>query len=546
MKRKLDTAKSALAGSSEDGSEDSSEDSEACSDDEGVDELSLQLLDYADEIIEDNVQGADMEALSAADKALEKAMMVALALSPDIKEMLDKALARGNDGKVPPGSSLVTRSVTDQRFLCCQISLAQSKVASILTLDPGNQKAIAHLREALIFFPRCVEALLALALALKVHAKTKKELDDVESLLKKAVSTRSSLTPAGGDKFMQREMAACDTAQSALSLLLIQEGKAPEVIGKLLAAQRFTWRLSDEVLRYASAPPTPTHNSAPAPRELDSDPFVQVFDGSLSPEELAYLERVFRPDAPFWKEHHYDLSSNSGRSVGYFSYLYPLRERAANSGLEQIIDKVFKAACSQFPQTTECTVAEWWVHTRPHCSGHQLHFDSDETKIEAGGTPHHPITSTVLFVKGDGVGGPTLVTDQTLSSGLASKGWLCHPKKNRLAIFDAKFLHGVIPGRGPAQSAEGRRLTFMCGFWKSISATDRDVDMPGPGQPFPSPGVTAWTWPGEILEPASVFQDSPALPLDAKVVPLSVGAVWQPLSPETKGQPSYQACFQGF
>lgn len=544
MKRNRVEAEARSGESSE--SEDSSVSED--SDDEGVDELSLQLLDYADGIIEDNVQDVDEEALRAAEKALEKARLVALALSPDIKEMLDKALARGNDGKVPPGSNLVTRSATDQRFLCCQIALAQSKVASILTLDPGNQKAIAYLREALIFFPRCVEALLSLALALKVHAKSKKELDEVESILKKAVSTRSSLTPAAGDernaKFMQRETTACDTAQSALILLLIQEGKAEDAT-KHLAAQRFTWRLSDDVLFYAPAPPTPIP-TPPAAKDLDSDPFVQAFDSALSTEEIAYLERVFRPDAPFWKEHHYDLSSNSGRSVGYFSYLYPLRDRTANSGLERIIDKIFKAACSKFPQTSECTVAEWWVHTRPHCSGHQLHFDSDETKIEAGGAPHHPIVSTVLFVKGDGVGGPTLVTDQTLTGGLATKGWLCHPKKNRLAIFDAKFLHGVIPGRGPAQSTEGRRLTFMCGFWKSISAADRGVDNPGPGQPFPTPGVTAWTWPGELLERASVLQDSPPIPLDAKVAPLPVSAVWQPLSPETKGQPSYHACFQGF
>ena len=30
----------------------------------------------------------------------------------------------------------------------------------------------------------------------------------------------------------------------------------------------------------------------------------------------------------------------------------------------------------------ECVYAEWWVHTRPHSSGHQLHFDSDNEGIE--------------------------------------------------------------------------------------------------------------------------------------------------------------------
>ena len=30
----------------------------------------------------------------------------------------------------------------------------------------------------------------------------------------------------------------------------------------------------------------------------------------------------------------------------------------------------------------ECVYAEWWVHTRPHSSGHQLHFDSDNEGTE--------------------------------------------------------------------------------------------------------------------------------------------------------------------
>jgi len=43
--------------------------------------------------------------------------------------------------------------------------------------------------------------------------------------------------------------------------------------------------------------------------------------------------------------------------------------------------------------------AEWWVHSRPHSNGHQLHFDSDETRIMAGRTPQHPIVSTVLYLR---------------------------------------------------------------------------------------------------------------------------------------------------
>lgn len=30
-----------------------------------------------------------------------------------------------------------------------------------------------------------------------------------------------------------------------------------------------------------------------------------------------------------------------------------------------------------FPAVAEARFAEWWAHCRPHGSGHQMHFDSD-------------------------------------------------------------------------------------------------------------------------------------------------------------------------
>lgn len=105
-------------------------------------------------------------------------------------------------------------------------------------------------------------------------------------------------------------------------------------------------------------------------------------------------------------------------------------------------------------------VAEWWVHSRPHCSGHQLHYDSDETSIENGGKkPRHPLATMVIFLsdKEDSregqeqedlcpsayVGGPTLMTDQVLNGPLAKKGWLAFPKINRICLFDSNYLHGT-------------------------------------------------------------------------------------------------------
>lgn len=57
----------------------------------------------------------------------------------------------------------------------------------------------------------------------------------------------------------------------------------------------------------------------------------------------------------------------------------------------------------------------------------------------------------MVYVTGD-VGGPTLVTTQRLTSKrLADRGWIVHPRVNRVCMFDGGVLHGVIPGRGIPQ-----------------------------------------------------------------------------------------------
>ena len=59
----------------------------------------------------------------------------------------------------------------------------------------------------------------------------------------------------------------------------------------------------------------------------------------------------------------------------------------------------------------------------------------------------------MVYVTGD-VGGPTLVTTQRLTSKrLADRGWIVHPRVNRVCMFDGGVLHGVIPGRGVPQPA---------------------------------------------------------------------------------------------
>lgn len=88
-----------------------------------------------------------------------------------------------------------------------------------------------------------------------------------------------------------------------------------------------------------------------------------------------------------------------------------------------------------------------------------------------------------------GVGGPTIITNQRAGCSLADKGWLVHPKLNRLTTFNASYLHGVLPGRLhpdlKAKGEENKRITFMVGFWDWI--TPRSFDgRPGASQAFPT------------------------------------------------------------
>jgi hypothetical protein len=195
------------------------------------------------------------------------------------------------------------------------------------------------------------------------------------------------------------------------------------------------------------------------------------------------------------------------------------------------------------------TIAEWWVHSRHHSSGHQLHFDSDETGISEGLKAIHPIASCVVYLNSD-AGGPTLVTNQVLGGTLADRGWMCTPVLNRVVGFDARYLHGVVPGRPSASHGDDNRLSFMVGFWRDICAKPRGVDTPGPGQPFPSSDST-YTWPLEMgFRPDWENRHSRIVGQDIvmqKVVPTKVTQVWCPIEESHKDSaPPYLNCFQGF
>ena len=138
---------------------------------------------------------------------------------------------------------------------------------------------------------------------------------------------------------------------------------------------------------------------------------------------------------------------------------------------------------------------------------------------------------------------------------MATEGWLCFPKLNRLVAFDATLLHGVVPGRGPNPDPSKRRLSFMVGFWSKIEAIDRGENNPGPGQPLPS-AASSYTWPKE-LAPSLNLNPSPSSsdPEAESVTPQHLKRIWEPIDSFKGGSslmfeaiklPEYTSVFQGF
>ena len=229
----------------------------------------------------------------------------------------------------------------------------------------------------------------------------------------------------------------------------------------------FKFALTSEILQYR----------APEEDLLDRyhhRNYLRVVDQALPQGMFSHMQQGFAEDSPFWIEHNYCVLPASD----YFSYVLDVKKKPATT-LEEILQHVKKIVAQHFPevhrvfaiscvmicvillfQVQRATHAEWWAHCRPHASGHQLHFDSED---EGKGTVRHPIMSTVLYLT-EGIGGPTLVTNQRLGDMLPEKAWLAHPghKKciktlrqlnllccqgsNRLTMFKGDLLHGVVPG----------------------------------------------------------------------------------------------------
>ncbi|KAK3238681.1 hypothetical protein CYMTET_51323 [Cymbomonas tetramitiformis] len=336
-------------------------------------------------------------------------------------------------------------------------------------------------------------------------------------------------------------------ARSQLALTLYQDTELFWKGDAVATALGCKYKLARAVMSYDF----PEHEAACVDGNDDHRDMVRVLDKALSAQMLARLARAFAPRSAFWSEHQYDAVGTGGRPLGYFSYVHALAPTTSDTYMDTVIDEVYKLACDKFEDMRHARYAEWWAHCRPHSSGHQMHFDSDD---EGNCGVRNPICSTVIYLTRAGLGGPTLVTDQTLASTrLAEKGWLCHPRYNRVCMFDGKLLHGVVPGRGPVEDPSERRVSLMIAFWRDIQVRGNGDNDPGAARSFPSASAT-YSWPRDLKqEPSTVTTEDPVEPTE---VLLARGRpVWEDVDRKANGfmelskllcVPSYALCFQGF
>lgn len=328
-----------------------------------------------------------------------------------------------------------------------------------------------------------------------------------------------------------------------LILLLIQSGRAA-VATKGLQLLGYEARLASCVLAYEPRAKTEANSGRPAKR-----PPCIVADNAVPRRTADALHAAFSPvHAPYWTSHGYCVEPPSP----YYSYVVPLEDvRAGRMGpLGELIETVMALGLERFGQAAmeDMAYAELWAHNRPHASGHQLHYDSDD---EGRGGIRHPTVTSVTFIDGS-VGGPTLMTNQQLGDNkLATHGWLCFAKSNRVLVFDGRYLHGVVPGKGVSPCPGGRRVTVMIALWRNIVIRDNSPgECFGSARRFPM-GPTAPLWAKQLTtflnETVSNASSSPPIEY-ADVKPLP--AVWERVDstpwPAEAVIPSYDAVFQGF
>ena len=325
-------------------------------------------------------------------------------------------------------------------------------------------------------------SLLNAARLTRVRARDQADLDNAEGLLRAAIGStepervEDSETPRPGEDVASAAETSRRAARHDLCVLLCQSDHRDDDAVEELRSMGYRYRLSEEVLRYD------LDYGAKVPRNKKAamaahGKYVRAFDGAMPASALSHLRSVFCAESQFWSQHGYHEPG-----CGFFSYAHALppwnAEDVGNthplrSTMDAIVRRVWRVACAAlFRARGKATTAEWWAHCRPHGSGHQLHFDSDDEGKGPGGFGTRYAARRRLRHRrrrgshaGDGSDG---CVEEAGTEGVARGA-----RRRGVAVFDGRYLHGVVPGRGPAPRLPRNHVGRAAGF--SPCSSDRDA-----------------------------------------------------------------------
>ncbi|KAJ3348146.1 hypothetical protein HDU91_006632, partial [Kappamyces sp. JEL0680] len=202
-----------------------------------------------------------------------------------------------------------------------------------------------------------------------IVADSSDALQTTMKILKRAILLepffQDQLKAAVADRFeVANELNYVRMCKEKLAFLYCQSRDDSEAT-ELLASLDYSHRLSQHVLNYAA-------RDLPVFRKRNE--YARIYDRVWDEDVLQRMRNFLKPKSLFWKEHGY----NEYQSNGYFSYVFPLAGTEPSNLLEQVILSMFALLKRDFPvECSKIKVAEWWAHARPHSSGHQLHYDSE-------------------------------------------------------------------------------------------------------------------------------------------------------------------------
>ena len=270
----------------------------------------------------------------------------------------------------------------------------------------------------------------------------------VSKKLKKSTNSKNSDVDVDGSDWVRH-------AGEKLVLILLQSGRSREA-DQILTTLQYTCRLSDLMLNYPSEYVASNSVDHSIKKKISNADYLsntaplRAYNNFVSDDEMKMFQTVFTdPNSDYWTYHNYSVEPPSP----YFSYLIPLHKDhpldisdTPSSGIFAFVHRLQNFLQSHFP-VKNASYCEMWAHNRYHATGHQFHFDSDNEGCTE--VIRNPICSCIVYLSDDTIGGPSIITNQRLTSNtLATKGWMCHPQFGRLVVFDGTVLHGVIPGKG--------------------------------------------------------------------------------------------------